>query len=200
MAKAQSQEIKKETGQGPMWTAGRVIKAIGGIAFAYVFILWYVYPAINSPNEFFDWIVTSEGIQNVLTDFIPIIIVIWIGSYIQHSSAEKRTKRQDQMIGFLKTYGRISLQELATRMGMNVDEVEKELTTIRTERDTVFTISNGYVNMPGSETGEPDKKVEFKEVERITKEIAMTQCKYCKSAIPINSVKCPNCGANLSCN
>jgi rubrerythrin len=52
--------------------------------------------------------------------------------------------------------------------------------------------------MPESEKVEPDKKVEFKEVERITREIATTQCKYCGSRIPINSIKCPNCGANLS--
>jgi len=198
MAKAQSQEIRKETGQGPMWIAGRVIKIIGGIAFAYVFIFWYFFPAINSPDVFSDWIMTSEGIQKMLTDFVPILIVIAIGSYMQLSSAEKITKRQDQIIGFIKTYGRISLSELASRMGMTVDQMEKELTTIRTERDVAFTISDGFVIMSGSETGEPSKQVEFKEVERITKEIATIKCKYCGSSIPVNSLKCPNCGANLT--
>ncbi len=198
MVIAQGQEIKKVSGQGPMWIAGRVITIIGGIAFVYVFIFWYFLRAINSPDAFLDWIVTSEGIQKVLIDYIPIIIVISIGSYMQQSSIGRRTKRQDQMIGFLKTYGRISLPELASRMGMTAEEVEKELTMIRSERNVIFTISNGFVIMPESVTGEPSKKVEFKEVERITREIATTQCKYCGSVIPVNSIKCPNCGANLS--
>jgi len=194
----QSPTMNRETGQGPMSIVGRVIQAIGGIAFAYVFIFRFFIPALNSPDQFFDWILTSEGIQSLLINFVPIIIVISIGNYIQRSSIEKRIKQQDRIIGFLKVYGRISLVELASRMGMTVDAAEKELTAIRTGRDIVFTISDGFVIMPGSEKSEPAKKVEFREVERITREIATTQCKYCGSAIPVNSIKCPNCGANLS--
>lgn len=198
MTMKQSPTMNKETGQGPMSTIGKVIQVIGGIAFAYVFIVKFFIPALNAPDRFSDWILTSEGIQSLLINFVPIIIVIAIGGYIQSASINKRIKQQDQIIGLLKVYGTISLAELASRMGMTVDAVEKELTAIRVGRDVVFTISNGFVIMAGSEKTEPAKNVEFREVERITREIATTQCKYCGSAIPVNSTKCPNCGANLS--
>jgi len=198
LAVKQGPTVNRETGQGPMATVGKVIQAIGGIAFAYVFIFKFFIPALNAPDFFADWILTSEGIQSLLINFVPVIVLIAIGGYIQSASINKRAKQQDRIIGFLKVYGTISLAELASRMGMTVDALEKELTAIRVGRDVVFTISNGFVIMAGSEKTEPPKNVEFREVERITREIATTKCRYCGSVIPVNSTKCPNCGANLS--
>lgn len=100
--------------------------------------------------------------------------------------------QQDQIIGFLKSYGRLSLSELIHAWICLSAEHKRKLATIRTSRDIIFNISDGYVNLPGSETGRP-----VKEVERITREIVTTQCKYCGTPIHLDSTKCPNCGANL---
>jgi len=92
----------------------------------------------------------------------------------------------------LKSYRRISLAELSNKLGLSETEMEKRLALIRGTTDIVFSISEGIFNIRGFERSEP-----IKEVEKITREVVTIPCKYCRSLIPMGSVSCPECGANL---
>jgi len=172
---------------------GRVISIIGWIGVAYILVTWYFLPFIEGPESFLKWIITREAILHALTVFIPLSVVIWTGHYISRLSIERRYRKENQIIGLIKAYGRISLDELAARMDMSVPDTERTLASVRAKQDIVFSIQDGYVVMPGSERTRP-----LKEIERITtKEIVTMQCTYCGSSIPITSKECPECGAQF---
>jgi len=171
---------------------GRVISVLGWIGVAYFIVTWYVMPLIESPKAFLLSIVPIEAITSALMVFIPLGVVIWAGHSISRLAIERRFRKENQIIGLVKAYGRISLDELAARMNMSAPETERTLASLRVKRDVIFSIQDGYVVMPGSERTRP-----LKEIEKITREIVTTQCAYCGSLVPVTSKKCPECGAQL---
>jgi len=169
---------------------GRIISLIGWIGVAYFLVTLYFLPFVEQPESFLQWIITSDTVLGTLTMFIPLGVTIWAGHRVSSLAIERRYRKENQIIGLVKAYGRINLDDLAVRMNMSVPETERKLASLRARRDIVFSIHDGYVVMPGSERKRP-----VKEIEKITREIVTMQCTFCGSLIPATSKQCPECGA-----
>lgn len=182
---------------------GKLIVVAGWIAvilaIAFLCIIPFIQAGANgiTQESVYDWMTqtffTAPSIVQLLTVFIPLGLLIWSGKYIIKLSREREIRREEQLIGFLKSYGRISLLDLSNRLGLSVVDLDRYLAHIRGKRDVVFSISDGQVIMPGFERSRP-----IKEIEKITREVVAIPCKYCGALIPMGSTACPECGASLA--
>jgi len=182
---------------------GKLIVVAGWIAVILAIAFLYIIPFIQAgangitQESVYDWMTqtffTAPSIVQLLAVFIPLGLLIWSGKYIIELSREREIRREEQLIGFLRSYGRISLLDLSNRLGLSVVDLDRYLAHIRGKRDVVFSISDGQVIMPGFERSRP-----IKEIEKITREVVTIPCKYCGALIPMGSTVCPECGARLA--
>lgn len=184
---------------------GKFLRLAGWIAIVVAIVFLYVIPfvqAIGTNGDYVDavliqnWFIESifnvDAIILLLIVFIPIGVIIWFGDYTYKLAGEREIELENRLIGFLKTYGRISLLELSSRLGLSSIDTERLLASIRGKRDIVFSIFEGHIIMPGYERGRP-----VKEIEKITREVVTTACKHCGGLIPISSRTCPECMAPM---
>lgn len=184
---------------------GKILSIAGWVgvilAVVFLYIIPFVQEARTAPygvtGEFASsWIMqnyfTVHFIVQLLTVFIPLGLAIWSGQYVIAYAREREFHKEEQLLGFLKSYGRISLADLSSRLNLSVVDTERYLASIRGKRDVVFSISDGVVIMPGFERSRP-----IKEIEKITREVVAVPCKYCSALIPMGSSTCPECGAVL---
>lgn len=127
---------------------GKGVKIVGWIAVVYVIAAWYLIPYvdlwINQPKVVLETqIFTSEGLARILATFVPLGVLIWIGGHLDKLSGEKKSQLEDRLIGFMKSYEKIPLNELAYRVGLSPLETERTLATIRSEREVNFAIADG---------------------------------------------------------
>jgi len=169
---------------------------IGAVVFLYVIPFIQERPADITAEFVSNWIeqnfFTAPSLIQLLMVFVPLGLLIWGGKYIGELAGERELRREQQVVGLLKAYGRIGMVDLSNRLGLSVMDTERYLASIRGKRDIVFSISDGVVIMPGFERSRP-----VKEVERITREVLTIACKYCGALIPMGSMACPECGASL---
>ncbi len=184
---------------------GKLLRLAGWIAIVVAIAFLYIIPFVQAvrtnanhvndvfiQNWFMDKFFSVNAIIRLLITFIPIGVAIWFGDYAYKLAGEREIELENRLIGFLKSYGRISLIELSTRLGLSPMDTERLLASIRGKRDIVFSISAGHVIMPGYERGRP-----VKEIEKITREIVTTECKHCGALVPVSSKTCPECGASM---
>jgi hypothetical protein len=169
-----------------------------GLAIAWLYVIPILQIAGSSPTwEIIQsWLrqnfMTSSGVIQILVVFIPLGTLIYGGNHVSHLSIERDIRLEEKILGMLKAYGRISLADLSSKLGLTVTETEQRLASIRGSRDIVFSISDSMIVMPGFERSRP-----IKEVEKITREVVAVACKYCGGLIPMGSASCPECGASL---
>lgn len=181
---------------------GRLMNVVGWVAVILAIVLLYVFPFVQTGadgitrNFAYNWVkqtfFTVPSIIQLLIVFVPLGLLISSGKYIIELSREREVRREEQLIGLLRAYGRISLVDISNRLGLSIIDTERYLASIRGKRDVVFSISNGMVIMPGFERSRP-----VKEIERITREVVTIACRYCGALIPMGSTVCPECGAGL---
>lgn len=169
---------------------------IGAVVFLYVIPFIQDRPADITVEFVSNWLeqnfFTASSLIQLLLVFVPLGLLIWGGKYIGDLARERELRREQQVVGLLKAYGRIGIVDLSNRLGLSVMDTERYLAGIRGKRDIVFSISDGVVIMPGFERSRP-----VKEVEKITREVLTIACKYCGALIPMGSWTCPECGASL---
>lgn len=129
--------------------AGKSIKIAGWILILYVVLVWYLLPFINfgfeDPMSFVRGeFLTMEGILKLLRFFIPPIVMIWLGRHLEGLSADRKIELDNQLIGFLKSYAKMPLSELASKVGLSTAETERALATIRAEESLDIAIADGY--------------------------------------------------------
>lgn len=129
--------------------AGKSTRIAGWILILYVVLVWYFLPFLNfgveEPIAFFRAeFLTLEGILKALRFFVPPIVMIWLGGRLEASSAGRRIEMNNQLIGLVKSYEKIPLTELASKVGLSTAETERALAVIRSKRSLDIAIADGY--------------------------------------------------------
>lgn len=130
--------------------SGRILKLGGFILIVYVALAWYIMPFVNAYIEGSDltllaqkMFLSTEGITNILRFFIPPIVMIWIGRNLQKTSIDRKDQLINQLVGLLKTYSSMSLEELGSKVGLSPTDTEKAIAAVRANNALDIAISNG---------------------------------------------------------
>jgi DNA-binding transcriptional regulator YhcF (GntR family) len=179
---------------------------LGWVVVIFTVLLWVIIPIGQSIGS----IETVEQVTLVLKEvlwgtggeeLVKLVVallaggsVVSVGSYMQRYGSRRKTEKEELALGYLKLTGRVSLQDLAAKIGLSEEGTVRMLSELRQKKDIVFNIDGNEVYIRGYERERPKEKETIKEV---VKEIVKVACPHCGKLNEVTAKKCFNCSAPI---
>jgi hypothetical protein len=140
------------------------------------------------------WGTSGEELVKLVVALIAGGAVVSAGSYMQRYDSRKKTEKEELALGYLKLTGRVSMQDLAAKIGLSEEGTVRMLSELRQKKEIVFNIDGNEVYMPGYERERPKERETIKEV---AKEIVKVACSHCGKLNEVTAKNCFNCSAPI---
>ena len=201
----------------PVIIGAKIARIILGLVALFV-IVSFLFSLYSNPASFTDiW-------QGVVISLIVILILNWLVGKAEYGWEKHQEGREQRLKGLIDTYGKISLKDLSTRLGISVPQTEDLITRMRAADKINARIENGNAISGSAGTSgvgryctncgkslalvngrwwcenckiaAAEETTGVKEVIK-EREVVMFACKHCGGRNLQTSTFCSNCGAPL---